>query len=145
MSVNNIDRLRGMLMFVVAWLIALYIYEVFQEVHAKIGFFVAALTFGVNLYARRRATRCAPGSVAFKFWLYLPAILFLALPILIKIIVYLTSKDDRSWWSHLLSLLPFLLKLGVPAMVLLWVYISLGRLRPGKSGDEELSGEGDVA
>ena len=144
MSFNNIDRLRGMLMFVIAWLTALYVFEIFQEIHAKIGFFVAALTFGVNLYARRRAALCAPGSVAFKFWQYLPAILFLALPVLIKIVVYFTAEDHRSWWSHLLTLLPFLLKLGVPAMVLLWVYISLGRLRPQKLSDEESTGDGDA-
>jgi len=45
----------------------------------------------------------------------------------VKIIVFLTTEGDRTWWDHMLSLLPFLLKLGVPVGVLLWVYIAVGR------------------
>ncbi len=125
-------------MFVVAWLIALYVYEVVQEVaHGAMGFLAAVLTFGVNLYARKRAVGCAPGSRSFKFWLYLPAAVFLVLPVLIKVVIYFASEGDRSWWDHLLSLLPFVLKLGVPVMTLLCVYIALGRLGHDRGGSVE--------
>ena len=130
MSVSSIDRLRGLIMFVVAWLVALYVFEIVQEVHKTMGFVAGALTFAINLYARKRAGICIPGSLAFKFWLYLPAILFLGLPLIVKIVVYFTTEGETSWWGHMFSLFPFMLKLGVPVVTLLWVYIALGRHRP---------------
>ncbi len=117
-------------MFVVAWLVALYVFEIVQEIHKTMGFVAGGITFAINLYARKRAGICIPGSLAFKFWLYLPAILFLALPLIVKVVVYFTTEGERSWWGHLFSLFPFMLKLGVPVVTLLWVYIALGRHRP---------------
>ncbi len=127
MARDNVDRVRGLVIFVVAWLIGLYIYEVVRS--TSIGLAAAAFTVGVNLYARRRAAECEPSSRAFKFWLYLPGTLFLVIPGLFKLISYLASEEERSWWDHLWSLLPFILKLVVPVAALLWVYMSLGRLR----------------
>lgn len=117
-------------MFVVAWLVALYVFEIAQEAHRTMGFVAVVLTFAINLYARKRAGICIPGSLAFKFWLYLPALLFLGLPFIVKIFVYYTTEGETSWWRHLFSLLPFMLKLGVPVVTLLFVYIALGRYRP---------------
>lgn len=130
MITNSVDRLRNLIMFVVAWLVALYVFEIVQEVHKTMGFVAGAVTFALNLYARKRAGVCIPGSLAFKFWLYLPALLFLGLPFLVKIVVYFTTEGETSWWGHLFSLLPFMLKLGVPVVTLLFVYIALGRNRP---------------
>lgn len=128
-SFNSTDRLRNLIMFVVAWLVALYVFEIVQEINKSIGLVAGVVTFALNLYARKRAATCIPGSFAFKFWLYLPAILFLGLPFLVKVIVYLTTKTETSWWAHLYPLLPFMLKLGVPVVTLLFVYIALGRQR----------------
>lgn len=132
MATDQGNGLRQVVLFVIAWLIALYVFEVAQEVNQAVGFGAAAATFGLNLYARRRAAACVPGSFTFKLWLFMPAILFLVLPILIKVVVYFTSDESRSWWDHLFSLVPFMLKLGLPVLALLWVYISLGRVRKQK-------------
>ncbi|UCE59013.1 MAG: hypothetical protein JSU63_16410 [Phycisphaerales bacterium] len=129
MAQDRINQLRGMIMFVIAWLIGLYVFEVLQEAsHEMIGFVAAVLTLGVNLYARKRAAACVEQNLAFKFWLFMPAVLFLALPVLVKVIIFFSSQGERSWWDHLVSLLPFILKLGVPVATLLWVYLALGRV-----------------
>ncbi len=138
MANSSIDRVRTSVMFVMAWLIGLYVYEIVQETFAAmqqairgpIGFVAALATLALNLYARKRAAACDPSSRAFKFWLYLPVGLFLALPLVVKVIFFLTSDEQQSWWDHLVSLLPVLLKLGVPVAALLWAYMALGRLRP---------------
>lgn len=133
MARDKVDRIRGLVMFVVAWLIGLYVYEVVQEyAQGPVGLVAGVVTMGVNLYARRRATTCAPGTWAFKFWLYLPVILFLLVPIVAKLIIFLVAQADQTWWDHLLSLLPFVLKLGVPVGILLGVYWGLGRKASGK-------------
>ena len=129
MTPDKVDRVRGLVMFVVAWLIGLYVYDVVQETfRGPIGFVAAAATFGVNLYARKRALASVETNWTFKFWMYLPVILFLLVPVAVKVFVFLTGEEDRSWGNHLLSLLPFILKLGVPVATLLWVYWALGRL-----------------
>ena len=130
MPINSIDRLRGLIMFVVAWLVALYVFQIVYEIHKTTGFVAGALTFALNLYARKRAGTCIPGSLAFKFWLYLPVLLFLGLPFIVKIVVYFTTESETSWWGHLFSLLPFIFTLGIPVVTLLFVYIALGRHRP---------------
>lgn len=130
MPINSMERLRGLIMFVVAWLVALYVFEIVQEIHKTMGFVAGGITFAINLYARKRAGVCIPGSLAFKFWLYLPALLFLGVPFIVNIVVYFSTEGEKSWWGHLFSLLPFMLKLGVPVVMLLWVYIALGRHRP---------------
>lgn len=124
--INSIDRLRNLIMFVVAWLVALYVFEIVQEINQATGFVAGAVTFALNLYARKRAATCIPGTLAFRFWLYLPAILFLGLPFIVKLIVFFATETDTSWWAHLFQLLPFMLKLGVPVVTLLFVYIALG-------------------
>ncbi len=135
MAQGKTDRVRGLVMFVVAWLIGLYVYEVVEEAfHGPIGVVAAVVTMGVNLYARKRAVACVEATLTFKFWLYLPIILFLVVPVAVKVIVFVTSKDDRTWWDHVGALLPFILKLGVPVLALLWVYWSLGR--GGEPADE---------
>ncbi|MEE9294246.1 MAG: hypothetical protein V3W34_04675, partial [Phycisphaerae bacterium] len=106
-----------------------YVYEVVQEAfHGSIGLAAAVLTVFVNMYARKRVAACVGPSLTFKFWLYLPAILFLVVPIAVKVAVYLAGNGDRSFWDHLFSLLPLFLKLGVPAGTLLWAYIVIGKL-----------------
>jgi len=127
MSHNPIERLRSLLMFVVAWLIALYVYEVVQaSFQTGVGVAAAVGTGVLNLYARRRAERCASTTWAFRFWLYLPVILFLVVPVAAKTIGFFAAAHERSWWQQVQALLPFILKLGVPVAVLLWVYWRMG-------------------
>lgn len=131
MTANQLERIKSLIMFVMAWLVAVYVYEVAKEAfHGAVGLVMAAVTVGVNWYARKRAAACAGGNRAFKFWLYLPMALFLVVPVAVKLFQYFSSESDRSWWAHVASLLPFLLTLGVPLVVLLWVYLSLGRIDP---------------
>jgi len=129
MKYDRADRIRGVVMFVIAWLIGLYVYEVVQDAfRGPIGIVAAAITVGVNLYARKKASGCVERNFMFRFWLYLPVVLFIVLPVAVKVIAYLTTEVDQSWWSQLTSLLPFVLKLGVPVAILLWVYWAVGRL-----------------
>ncbi len=138
MSPDRIERLRGLVMFVVAWLIGLYVFEiVFQSFDSrKVGFVAALLTLAVNIYARRRAAACVETTAAFKFWMNLPIILFLVLPIVIKIVAYFWTDEKRTVWMHIESLFPPILKLGVPVVTLLWVYFSLGRMLPAKKDEK---------
>ena len=129
MSPDRIERLRGLVMFVVAWLIGLYVFEIVrQSFSPSVGFVAAFLTLAVNIYARRRAAACVDTTTAFKFWMNLPIILFLVLPIVIKIVAYFWPDQERSLWKHIESLVPPFLKLCVPVVTLLWVYFSLGRM-----------------
>lgn len=127
MATDPVERLRSLVMFVIAWLIALYVYEVVEE-SFKTGVGVAAGvgTGLLNLYARRRAAASPPASWAFKFWLYLPVILFLLAPVAVKTVGFFVNNQGRTWWEQVFALLPFLLKLGVPVAGLLWVYWRLG-------------------
>ncbi len=125
---TNVEQVRWLVMFVVAWLIGLYVFELVQQQYSSsVGLVAAVATFAINFYARRRAAASVEATWVFKFWLYLPVILFLVVPIIIKAVVYFRGGDDRQWWDHLYSVLPFVLKLGVPVAVLLWVYWSLGK------------------
>jgi hypothetical protein len=121
---------RSLVAFIVAWLVAVYVYDVVRE-HNKpvVGFALAALTFAVNGFARWRAAKSA-GQVNWKFhfWVALPFILFFMVPIVIKIVAYLQSGAETPWYQYLWALMPFLLKLGVPVLALLWIYILFGRL-----------------
>ncbi len=129
MAQDKAARARESVMFVVAWLIGLYVYEVVQEAfHGSIGLAAAVLTVLANIYARKRAAACVEPNWRFKFWLYLPVVVVIVVPIAVKAVILLTDSGDRSWWSHALSLLPLLLKLGVPVAALLWAYIAIGKL-----------------
>ena len=137
MSPDRIERLRGLVMFVVAWLIGLYVFEIVrQSFSPSVGFVAAFLTLAVNIYARRRAAASVEATTAFKFWMNLPIILFLVLPIVIKIVAYFWTEEKRTVWTHIESLVPPFLKLGVPVVTLLWVYFSLGRMLPAKKDEE---------
>ena len=137
MSPDRIERLRGLVMFVVAWLIGLYVFEIVrQSFSPSVGFVAAFLTLAVNIYARRRAAASVEATTAFKFWMNLPIILFLVLPIVIKIVAYFWTEEKRTVWTHIESLVPPFLKLGVPVVTLLWVYFSLGRMLPAKKVEE---------
>ena len=138
---NRIERLRSLVMFVIAWLIALYVYEVVKaSFQTSIGVAAAVGTGVLNLYARRRAEQSAGTTWAFRFWLYLPVILFLAVPLCVKTVGFFSSTQGKGWWDQVLALLPFMLKLGVPVAILLWVY---WRLSAWGSGAEEPSGRAD--
>ncbi len=139
MTPQKIERLRHLLMFVIAWLIGLYVFEAIRESSAVLGIIAAALTLIVNLYARKRAAALVTPTPAFYFWLYLPAILFFVVPIASKAIIYFTSDEPTSWWSHVYSLAPFVLQLGIPAGTLLWIYAAVGRL--ASSIDDEPKSE----
>ncbi len=131
MKLGNAAWGRTLVMFIVAWLVGVYIYDVMRgNFHPIIGFTVAAISFVANIVARKYAVRHVENANwKFYFWLALPVILFLLVPLVVKIVIYYRSEDDISWWQHMYTLLPFLLKLGVPVAALLWVYFVLGRLR----------------
>jgi len=142
----RVDRLKWLLMFVVAWLIALYIYEVVgADVNRSLGFVVAAATLGLNMYARHRVLRSVQSSLTTTFWLFLPVVMFVVVPVVSKVITFLRADEGQTWWDHFFSLLPFILKLGVPVGVLLVVYFTLGRLGPTAEEGAEPESSTDLA
>ena len=133
MNTTSLRRIRWLLMFVIAWIIGLYVFEVVQaEFNGTFGVIVAALTVLANMYARKRALAGGGKTLATYFWLYMPVIVFFFVPLAFKIVEFFRSDDNRRWWDHLYTLAPFMLKLGVPVAALLWIYFVLGRGREDK-------------
>ncbi len=130
MARNSVDRIRVLVKCVIVWLIVLYIFEVVRQNHWFVGAGAVAVAALVNVYARKKAAAAVEPNLAFHFWLYVPLAVLFGLPLLFKVFITLTGEDDLGWWDHLVSLLPFLLKLGLPVAALLWAYMALGRLRP---------------
>ncbi|MCO6438828.1 MAG: hypothetical protein J5J06_17165 [Phycisphaerae bacterium] len=125
-----LDRARRWIMLILIWLIAVYVYDVVtQSQEVAIGLIAAAATIAVNLYARKKAVDQVTPNFAFNFWMYVPAVLFLVIPIVFHIAVFIARQDQRSIWQDLAQVMPFLFKLGLPAAALLWTYYLLGRCR----------------
>ncbi|MHC4695235.1 MAG: hypothetical protein ACYTFA_00680 [Planctomycetota bacterium] len=132
---NSVDRIRTLVKFVIVWLIALYVFEVVRQNNWFIGAGAVIVAALVNTYARKKAAAAVETNLAFHFWLYMPLVVLFGLPLLFKVVIMLTGEEDVTWWHHLGSLLPFVLKLGVPVAALLWVYVALGRLRTPEDAD----------
>ena len=122
---------RSLVLFVIAWLVGLYVYEVAAGQYGQgVGISLGILTLAVNGFARWRAVESVGrASVAFYFWMAVPLILFFGVPCAVKLVTYFRSEEQGPWWHYLGSLLPFILKLGVPVAGLVWVYVVLGRIR----------------
>lgn len=127
---NRVTWGRSLVMFIVAWLVGVYVYDVVrQDSGWFLGLALAVATFVVNAFARWRALKSVGDARwQFHFWTALPFVLFFIVPLGFKIVAYVRSAGEVSWWQHFVALLPFLLKLGVPVVALLWVYLILGRL-----------------
>ena len=128
---SPLDLGRSVIMFVIAWLIGLYVYEVAAGHYGQgVGIGLAILTLAVNGFARWRAVKSIrQADLGFYFWMAVPLILFFVVPCVVKLVTYLHSEDRQPWWRHLGSLLPFVLKLGIPVVALFWVYVVLGNVR----------------
>lgn len=130
MALRQTNWARALVMFVIAWLIGVYIYEVVRDhFNQSVSFAIAASTFVLNGVARWRATKnVKDANWKFYAWMSLPLVLFIAVPIVVKLVAYLQSEEQVSWYDYIVPILPFILKLGVPAAALAWVYWSIGRL-----------------
>jgi hypothetical protein len=118
-----------MILFVVAWLVAVYIYDVVRE-HTGAAWSLAAAvaSFAVNAYARYRAVRSATRlDWEFSFWLALPMVIFFVGPLVVGLVAYWRSAGEITWWELGTPLVPPILKLVVPTVALLWIYWMLGR------------------
>jgi hypothetical protein len=135
MARDAVGRARGLVKFVIIWLIALYIFEVVHEARWFVGAGAVVVAGFVNVYSRKKAAAAVEANLAFHLWLYAPVVVLFALPLLLNAILTLTDEQERTWTDHLVSLLPFLLKLGVPAVALIWAYVTLGKL-PAGAGTE---------
>lgn len=140
-----LDRGRSVVMFVIAWLIGLYVYEVAAGHYGQgVSIGLAILTLAVNGFARWRAVKSIrQADLGFYFWMAVPLLLFFVVPGVVKLVIYLQSEQRESWWRYLASLLPFLLKLGVPLAALFWVYVVLGRLRRRLAADPDVEPDAD--
>ena len=141
---SGLDWCRSLIMFVMAWLIGLYVYEVAAGRYGEgVGIGLAVLTLGVNGFARWRALKnIGQANLGFYFWMAVPLILFFGVPCVVKLAMYLQDEQRAPWWRYLASLLPFILKLGVPVAALFWVYVVLGRMRRRLATDLD-SGESE--
>ena len=130
---SHVDWGRSLIMFVIAWLVGLYVYEVAAGHYGQgVGIGLAILTLAVNGFARWRAVKSiGQANFAFYFWMAVPLILFFGVPCVVKLLTYLQGPERQPWWRYVGSLLPFILKLGVPVAALFCVYVVLGRTRRG--------------
>jgi hypothetical protein len=145
---SSLDWGRSLVMFVIAWLIGLYVYEVAAGPYGQgVGIGLAILTLVVNGFARWRAVKSIrQADLGFYFWMAVPLILFFVVPGVVKLVTYLQSEDRQPWWRYIGSLLPFILKLGVPVVALFWIYVVLGKVRqrletsvgPERAADRDL-------
>ncbi|MFQ5591990.1 MAG: hypothetical protein ACE5HE_12560 [Phycisphaerae bacterium] len=135
MAKNRVDRARGLVKFVVIWLIALYVFEVVQQDRWFVGGGAVLVAAFVNVYARKKAADAVETNLTFHFWLYFPVALLFGLPLLFNAITIIASGENNTWRDHLVALLPFILKLGVPVAALIWVYVALGRAGAESSYD----------
>lgn len=128
---SPLDLGRSVVMFVIAWLIGLYVYEVAAGHYGQgVGIGLAILTLVVNGFARWRAVKSIrQADLGFYFWMAVPLILLFVVPCVVKLVTYLQSEDRQPWWRYVASLLPFVLKLGIPVVALFWVYVVLGNVR----------------
>jgi hypothetical protein len=104
-----------------------------QHWSATLSLTLAAATFAVNGFARWRAVKSV-GTPNWKlyFWISLPFVLFFVFPIAVKTVTYVRSAGEQPWWQYVGSLAEFMLKLGVPVLALLAIYILLGRVGGAK-------------
>jgi hypothetical protein len=136
---SSLDWARSLIMFVIAWLIGLYVYEVAAGQYGpEVGIGLAILTLVVNGFARWRAMKSIrQADLGFYLWMAVPLILFFVVPFAVKLVTYLYSDDRQPWWRYVGTLLPFILKLGVPVLALFWVYVVLGNVRRRLSTETE--------
>ncbi len=132
---------RALIMFVIAWLVAVYVYDVVSaDWNSTGGFALAAATFIINGIARWRATKNVDATNwRFYFWMTLPLVLFLLVPATVRLVTCLRDETTRSWWDYLWPLLPPILKLGVPVGALFVVFLILGHW--GKGDGERTNGK----
>ena len=100
---------RSLILFTVAWLVAVYVYDVVrQNFDQTISLLLAVATFGINAFARWRASKSVgETSRSFHFWMALPLILFFVVPLIVKLVAYLRSSGESPWWTYVTPLLPF--------------------------------------
>jgi hypothetical protein len=126
----RVDRLRMFIMFVIAWLVGLSVFEVVRQMlHGAWGVALAGITIAVNMYARRRAMHDVERSRTRWIWEKLPIVLFVVVPLLVRLIGLIWRPGDRTWWGYFGPLVPLVIKLGVPVAVLYYVYLMLNRYR----------------
>jgi hypothetical protein len=130
-KLGYLDWGRSLTMFIIAWLIGVYVYDVTEDDYGQgVGIGLAILTLVVNGFARWRAVKgVGQTTFTFYFWMAVPLILFFIVPCAVKLASYFGAEEREPWWRYMVSLLPFILKLGVPVAALFWVYVMLGRIR----------------
>ncbi|HEX6063265.1 MAG TPA: hypothetical protein VFZ04_03545 [Longimicrobiales bacterium] len=81
----------------------------------------AALVAAVSVLSARMAA-LGDGNHA---WFVVPTVLFTTLPLVAKLFSVLTA--EHGWWAGIVELAPFLLGFAAPVLLLLTVYLELGR------------------
>lgn len=138
---KRIRRVQAVLKFVTAWLLALYLFDVVTEgLHWAGGASTVIGAIIVNVYARKKAAATVKTTPMFFVWLYLPVFVLFVLPVFFKVVLFATSEETTSWWQHAVTLLPFVLKLGVPVGALIWAYVLLGRMAKAEPASAQENG-----
>ena len=106
-------------------MVLLVLHAVGSWVHSVLGITAAiasaALVVALSVLSARMAA-LGDGNHA---WFVVPTILFTALPLAAKLLSVLTA--EHGWWARIVDLAPFLLGFAAPVLILLTVYLELGR------------------
>lgn len=87
----------------------------------------AVLVGGVSVFSARMAG-FGQGNNA---WFVVPTLVFTALPLAARL--WTLIGTERGWWARLVEFAPFLIGFAAPVLLLLLVYLELGRRARGSA------------
>lgn len=121
---------RWLILFVIAWLVGTYIFDLLTaNLRWVAAGGMALASWLVNIFARHQATRSVQGNKEMWLWLTFPPTLFLLIPLSVNLYKFWTAPVDENAPSLSTTLMVFTLRHGVPVMGLLLIYWLLGRVR----------------
>ena len=125
---------RRLVGFVILWIIGVQLFAYAYEALAANWLYLSILIvlvvgYLVNMWARYRAMKTIEPTLSFQLWLYGPPTVFFLLTFGLRIWQWWTTEveDGGSSLALIGSLLQIFAHLGVPVLVLLWVYLRLWR------------------
>lgn len=138
LPVGGTRTARNLVLFVIAWLVAVYLFNSIDQHDKPItGLIVAGASFAVNYYARHRAANAAQLTLGFRLWLLLPTVMFILVPAIVRFGWYYGFADSQEHTQFAYDIFRPLLALAVPIFALLWIYLVLLKLERSNSASEE--------
>lgn len=127
---QSIRWTRWLILFVVAWLVGVYVFDLLSaNLRWVVAGGMALASWLVNLWARQQATRSVKGNRAMLLWLTIPPTLFFLIPLSVNLYTFWTRSPDENGPTLTSNLVDFTLRHVVPVAVLLVAYWLLGRVK----------------